>query len=99
MIKYQYKQERRPSTVHLSTALSSAGDALRPLLSSALDRIKKYGDEGYGISALFEELSEFCASAPKPVVLLIDEVDSASNNQVFLDILVRQARNGEREAM
>ncbi len=53
----------------------------------ALDRIKKYGDEGCGISALFEELSEFCASAPKPVVLLIDEVDSASNNQVFLDFL------------
>lgn len=53
----------------------------------ALDRIKKYGDEGCGTSALFEELSEFCASAPKPVVLLIDEVDSASNNQVFLDFL------------
>ena len=46
----------------------------------ALDRIKKYGDEGCTLSILFEGLSEFCASAPKPVVLLIDEVDSASNN-------------------
>nr|WP_300817716.1 hypothetical protein [uncultured Acetatifactor sp.] len=53
----------------------------------ALDRIKKYGDEGCTLSVLFEGLSEFCASAPKPVVLLIDEVDSASNNQVFLDFL------------
>ena len=39
------------------------------------------------MAELFEELSEFCASAPKPVVLMIDEVDSASNNQVFLDFL------------
>lgn len=53
----------------------------------ALDRIKKYGDDGCRMSLLFEELSEFCASAPKPVILLIDEVDSASNNQVFLDFL------------
>ena len=36
----------------------------------ALDRIKKYGDEGCTLSILFEGLSEFCASAPKPVVLL-----------------------------
>ena len=53
----------------------------------ALDRIKEYGDEGCALSVLFEGLSEFCGSAPKPVVLLIDEVDSASNNQVFLDFL------------
>lgn len=53
----------------------------------ALDRIKKYGDGGCTLSILFEGLSEFCASAPKPVVLLIDEVDSASNIQVFLDFL------------
>lgn len=52
-----------------------------------LDRIKRYGDEGCTMSVLFEELSEFCGSVPKPVVLLIDEVDSASNNQVFLDFL------------
>ena len=53
----------------------------------SLDRIKRYGDESCTMSVLFEELSEFCGSVPKPVVLLIDEVDSASNNQVFLDFL------------
>lgn len=36
---------------------------------------------------MFVWLSGICANAPKPVVLLIDEVDSASNNQVFLDFL------------
>ncbi len=54
----------------------------------ALDRIKKCAeDKNCSMAELFEELSEFCASAPKPVILLIDEVDSASNNQVFLDFL------------
>lgn len=31
----------------------------------------------------------FCKSSPKPVVLMIDEVDSASNNQAFLDFLAQ----------
>ena len=36
---------------------------------------------------LFELLSNLCKNAGKQIVLLIDEVDSASNNQVFLDFL------------
>lgn len=38
---------------------------------------------------LFEGLSRICETAGKPVVLMIDEVDSASNNQVFLDFLAQ----------
>lgn len=36
---------------------------------------------------LFMCFSEWCAESEKPVVMLIDEVDSATNNQVFLDFL------------
>lgn len=36
---------------------------------------------------LFVQLSQMCRSASKPVVLMIDEVDSAANNQLFLDFL------------
>lgn len=36
---------------------------------------------------LFERISGFCERSPKPVVLIIDEADSAANNQVFLDFL------------
>ena len=36
---------------------------------------------------LFYLLSNLCETSRKPVVLIIDEVDSASNNQVFLDFL------------
>ncbi|MCI5994505.1 MAG: AAA-like domain-containing protein [Blautia sp.] len=38
---------------------------------------------------LFQYLSRICDVSVKPVVLLIDEVDSASNNQVFLDFLAQ----------
>ena len=32
-------------------------------------------------------LAEWCAMSEKPIVLIIDEIDSATNNQVFLDFL------------
>ncbi len=38
---------------------------------------------------LFYCLCEWCAASEKPIVLLIDEVDQASNNQVFLDFLAQ----------
>ena len=42
---------------------------------------------------LFLTLGEWCAESEKPIVLFIDEVDSATNNQVFLDFLA-QLRDG-----
>ncbi|MDO4337367.1 MAG: AAA-like domain-containing protein [Eubacteriales bacterium] len=36
---------------------------------------------------LFRIFRRWCKSSHKPIVLLIDEVDSAANNQVFLDFL------------
>lgn len=41
------------------------------------------------LRSLFEELSQLMEQADKPLVLMIDEVDSASNNQVFLDFLAQ----------
>ncbi len=40
-----------------------------------------------GLMELFEKLSRVCAVSLKPAVMIIDEVDSATNNQVFLDFL------------
>ena len=42
---------------------------------------------------LFDMLSAICSVSEKPIVLIIDEVDSASNHQVFLDFL-GQLRGG-----
>ena len=39
------------------------------------------------LGGLFEILSVWCRISRKPIVMIIDEVDSASNNQVFLDFL------------
>lgn len=47
---------------------------------------------GKSLRELFEKLSQICADAAKPIVLMIDEVDSASNNQVFIDFLAQLRR-------
>lgn len=41
------------------------------------------------LSEMFYVLGSICRTASKPVVLMIDEVDSASNNQVFIDFLAQ----------
>lgn len=43
----------------------------------------------YGLKELFIDLSSMCKNSPRPIVLMIDEVDSASNNQVFIDFLAQ----------
>ena len=36
---------------------------------------------------MFTRFSQICGMSKQPVILMIDEVDSASNNQVFIDFL------------
>lgn len=58
--------------------------------ASALDglqRISIQENEKVGLRGLLMALNQLCENTPKPVVLMVDEVDSASNNQVFLDFL------------
>ena len=64
--------------------------------SEALDQAMKGLQEqvdaeksNFRLQRLFESLSDICAVADKPIVLMIDEVDSATNNQVFLDFLAQ----------
>ncbi len=51
-------------------------------------KIEKFG-ERFRLVKLFSMLSDLCSDAPKQIVLMIDEVDQASNNQVFLDFLAQ----------
>lgn len=46
-------------------------------------------NEQFALDDCFPYLSDLCGTAEKPVVLMIDEVDSATNNQVFLDFLAQ----------
>lgn len=46
-------------------------------------------DDKFVLFHLFGYVTSICRTAPKPVVLMIDEIDSASNKQVFLDFLAQ----------
>lgn len=41
------------------------------------------------LDEMFRCFSRICRTSGKPIVLMIDEVDSASNNQVFIDFLAQ----------
>lgn len=52
------------------------------------DAVRDVGEE-FDLPDLFVALSDFCAAVDRPVILMIDEVDSATNNQVFIDFLAQ----------
>lgn len=58
--------------------------ALHPFLELINDR------SGHSkLADIFDLFSDWCAASPRPIVLLIDEVDTAANNQIFLDFLAQ----------
>lgn len=54
-----------------------------------LKKVAEGKPEGFELQELFEGLGDICAASDKPVVLMVDEVDSAANHQVFLDFLAQ----------
>ncbi|MBO5069583.1 MAG: ATP-binding protein [Roseburia sp.] len=70
--------------------------ANRPVLTDALkeacDALKESAgvrNSFFTLKELFEGMSDICDASDRPIVLMIDEVDSATNNQVFLDFLAQ----------
>lgn len=58
----------------------------------ALDVLEKNVEtrsEHFALKALFENLSDLCAASDRPLVLMIDEIDSAADEQVFFDLLAQ----------
>ena len=60
---------------------------------SALEELNNYDLRKVKMDHLFRILKRWIKKSEKPIVLMIDEVDSATNNQVFLDFLA-QLRDG-----
>ena len=58
-------------------------------VEESLKNLKRSLSETFELVELFICLSEWCEESAKAVILIIDEVDSASNNQVFLDFLAQ----------
>ena len=55
-----------------------------------IEQLKEYlnrKENMISLDELFFTFSDWCMDSDKPIVLLIDEVDSATNNGVFLDFL------------
>lgn len=55
-------------------------------------KLQSYADgqvQNITLSGLFRSLLEWCKESEKKIVLMIDEVDSAANNQVFIDFLAQ----------
>lgn len=46
-------------------------------------------DDVFKNGEIFDCFSEWCEGSSYPIVLMIDEVDTATNNQVFLDFLAQ----------
>lgn len=60
------------------------------LPESVLDQINDFisrKEEKAELDELFDAFLDWCYESEKEIVLIIDEVDSATNNQVFLDFL------------
>lgn len=74
-----FLQELESGEKYCSDELHTLQESLKQVV---LDRKKDFT-----LYELFRYLTAICDNVSKPVVLLIDEADSALNNQVFLDFL------------
>jgi hypothetical protein len=63
-----------------------------PIPDAVKDELREYisrKEDKAVFDELFSSLAEWCEVSAKPVVMIIDEVDTATNNQVFLDFLAQ----------
>ncbi len=58
-------------------------------IQERLKMLRSRQEKEYVLADLFECLSDWCDEVERGIVLMVDEVDSASNNQVFLDFLAQ----------
>lgn len=67
-----------------------------PLIGYIPDKIREYfirfadkANTDIRMADIFDCFSEWCGQSDKPLVLIIDEVDTAADNQAFLDFLAQ----------
>ena len=62
-------------------------------IRSEVEKLFENVDDRTKLGDLFDILLEWCDVSDKEIVLIIDEVDTATNNQVFLDFLAQLRDN------
>lgn len=90
----EFQTEEAFSVAFLRTfnrALQARRKNLDYVSKEDVNRLSVYAESStpVSMSLLFEVLSHFCAHCTKPVVLIIDEVDSAKEMPVFEDFLAQ----------
>ncbi len=86
MICCNLSEEASPETPSENNL--SQGSAVKKVMGE-LQSLVVQRSPHFTMQMLFEYLSDICGFLDKPMVLIIDEVDSAANNQVFLDFLAQ----------
>ena len=86
MICCNLSEEASPETPSENNL--SQGSAVKQVVGE-LQSLVVQRSPHFTMQMLFEYLSDICGFLDKPMVLIIDEVDSAANNQVFLDFLAQ----------
>ena len=62
-------------------------DAYRFFDKKFSDKLRAYGKDVKTLKVLSNRITDFCVDQDKKVVLMIDEVDKSSNNQLFLSFI------------
>ena len=63
------------------------GVTIPDVIIQALEKLAEQDSQKLKMDVLFRTIRRWAAANGSPIVLIIDEVDSATNNQVFLDFL------------
>jgi len=92
MISYEDFNNEQNFTGAFARELLEVADKNKNMSKTTAARFKKFAN-GHVVNAtlsmLFKCLIGWCGESPQKIVLIIDEVDSATNNQVFLDFLAQ----------
>ncbi len=87
-----FETEQTFSTALAYAFLESLTDQNALFVTKSVKSLKDFVSgkkEEIHLVSLFRHLNSVCAESVRPIVLVIDEVDSASNNQIFLDFLAQ----------
>ena len=95
MSNAKFRNENVFSLAFAKAFLSSSrtnNRSLEPVCGKALKAFAEgiqADPQNFELVELFQEISMFCSALPEKAVLMIDEIDSATNNQVFIDFLAK----------
>ncbi len=87
MLGYASFETERVFVEAFSNELLECVDELPDGVRTELQEFALCDEKKRTLQNFFRILSRWCGSSSKPIVLMIDEIDSATNNQVFLDFL------------